>query len=256
MVGIDIYYDSHNNAVKNNIIQVRGKNPYSYGFGVLGAMGGSLTTSAVNNIFSCNRVMVNGTYFATGFIVGLNSINTTLKNNNITVSAIFYGYGVTLEGSQKNKITGNNVNTKGNANYVFELFSSNGNLIEANKIVSKGNYNYGIAAYMSSNNNINSNKIWTTTVHDNNSYSYYHDDVIPVGNTGIYLMASSRNNTIYFNEISATGIYAINATGTVGTIIKNNYLSANTKKGNNAALSGMGGLLPVIMRGSLKQILL
>jgi PKD repeat protein len=243
MVGIDIYYDSHNNQVKNNKIQVSGKNPYSYGFGVLGAMGGSMTTSALNNIFSCNNVMVNGTYFATGFIAGLNSINTTLRNNKITVSSLRYGYGVTLEGSQKNKITGNTLNTTSSANYVLELFSSNGNIIEANKMVSKGNYNYGVAAYMSSNNNIRTNKIWNVAIHDKPFYSYYHDDVIPWGNAGIYLMANSRNNTIYFNEINVSGTYAVNATGTVGTIIKNNYLSSNNKKGNYASLPGMNGIV-------------
>jgi PKD repeat protein len=243
MVGIDIYYYSHNNQVKNNTIQVSGKNPYSYGFGVLGAKGGSMTTSALNNTYSCNNVMVNGTYFATGFIAGLNSINTTLKNNKITVSSLRYGYGVTLEGSQNSKITGNTLNTTGSANYVLELFSSNGNIIEVNKMVSKGNYNYGVAAYMSSNNNINKNQIWTVALPDNTSYSYYHDDVIPLGNAGIYLMANSRNNTIYFNEINVTGSYAVNATGAADTVIKNNYLSSNNKKGDYAALPGINGIV-------------
>ncbi len=243
MVGIDIYYDSHNNQVKNNTIQVCGKNPYSYGFGVLGAMGGSMTTSAMNNLFSSNNVHVNGTYFATGFIAGLNSINTTLKNNNITVSATFYSYGVTLEGSQRSKITGNNVTMTGNANYIMELFASNENIIETNRIFSKGKYNYGVAAYMASNNNINYNEIWTVALHGSAPYSYEHDDVIPLGNAGIYLMANSKNNTIYFNEINSTGIYTVNATGAVGTSIENNYLSSDSKKGNYSVLSGTDGIV-------------
>jgi len=240
MVGIDIYYDSHNNEVSNNNITVSGKNPYSYGLGVLGSVSGTNHNSAQNNVFSYNNINVNGSYFATGFIAGPNSLNTTLNGNNINVSSDIYSYGITLEASKGSKIIENKVNTTAVANYIIELFSSNGNIIEGNEMAATGKFSYGIAGYRSSQNNITKNSIFTVKNGEDVSGSYYHDDVIPWGNAGIYLISNSRNNTISFNKINNAGLYAVNDTASGGNVVINNYLVSDNgnKKGNDAVASG------------------
>ena len=239
MVGIDIYYDSHNNEVINNNITVNGKNPYSYGLGVLGSLSGTNDNSAENNVFSYNNINVNGSYFATGFIAGPNSLNTTLKGNNINVSSDIYSYGITLEASKESKLIENKVSTTAVANYIIELFASNGNLIEGNELAAAGTFSYGIAGYRSSQNNITKNKIFTVENSENTSDSCYHDDIIPWGNAGIYLMSNSGNNTISFNKINNVGLYTVNDTGSCGNVVINNYLISDNgnKRGNDAVAS-------------------
>lgn len=244
MVGVDIYYDSHNNTVEGNNITVTGKNPYSYGLGVLGAVWGTGTT-AENNTFSNNNVQVNGSYFATGFIAGLSSFNTTLTGNNIRVSAVNYAYGVTLESSKATKITGNTVNTEAEANYALELYTSNSNTIEWNNISATGNYNYGIAAYGSDNNTVNRNVIKTSLSIGDKPSSSYHEDAIPLGNAGIYFMAKSSNNTLSMNSINATGLYAVDSSEATRTTTINNYLVSDSgnKRGDDAVNSGSGDVI-------------
>lgn len=240
MVGIDIYYDSHNNEVINNNITVNGKNPYSYGLGVLGSAGSMGDNSAENNVFSYNNVRVNGSYFATGFIAGPNSLNTTLNGNNIRVYSDIYSYGITLEASKESKLIGNKVNTTAVANYIIELFASDGNLIGENELAAAGKFSYGIAGYRSSQNNITKNNIFTVEKDGNVSNSYYHDDIIPWGNAGIYLMSNSGNNTISFNKINNVGLYAVNDTESGSSVITNNYLVSDNgnKRANDAVASG------------------
>ena len=241
MVGVDIYYNSHNNSVTGNNITVTGNNPYSYGFGVLGATWGT-NTSAENNVFSHNSVNVTGGYFATGFIAGLKSLNTTLAENSINVSAIDYAYGVTLESSTGSTITGNDVNTEAGANYAFELFTSNNNTIKKNNICSTGNFNYGIAASGSSKNLVSNNSIVTKGSTGDEPSSYYHDDSIPAGNAGIYLMENSKNNTVSSNSIRTTGQYAVDSDCSTNTTITNNYLvSDNGSNLGDAAVSPGSG---------------
>nr|WP_319372959.1 cobaltochelatase subunit CobN [uncultured Methanobacterium sp.] len=248
MVGIDLYYDCHNNNVSNNNITVIGNNPFSYGLGVLGAVWGTDSTSAENNVFSGNNVKVNGTYFATGFIAGLGSLNTTFNNNVIDVSAQNYSYGVTLESSTASIISKNIVHTSSDVNYAFELFKSNNNTIEENEILAVGNYSYGVAGSNSNKNTIIKNNI-TTLGNGSNGSGTYHGDVIPVGNAGIYMIGGSSgdfpNNNISFNRINTTGVYAVNTTGSSNNTITYNYLYSNAGnlQGNSAVSPGPGDVL-------------
>ncbi|BDZ70911.1 cobaltochelatase subunit CobN [Methanobacterium petrolearium] len=248
MVGIDIYYDSHNNRVTNNNITVIGNNPFSYGLGVLGAVWGDSSTSAEGNVFSQNNINVTGSYFATGFIAGLNSLNTIINENNIDVSALNYSYGITLESSTASNISKNVINTSADVNYAFELFTSNNNLIEENEIFATGNYSYGIAAHNSGKNTINKNNI-TTIGNEGTDAGSHHGDVIPAGNAGIYMTGGSTeefpNNTISFNRINTTGAYAVNTTGSSNNTITYNYLYSNggNLQGNNAVTPGPDDLV-------------
>ncbi|MCK9151831.1 right-handed parallel beta-helix repeat-containing protein [Methanobacterium alcaliphilum] len=237
MVGIDIYYDSHNNSVNKNNITVTGNNPFSYGFGVLGGVWGTSTT-AENNTFSYNNVNVTGSYFATGFIAGLYSINTTLFDNNITATAGNYSYGVTLESSNKSIILRNKITTSAIINYALELYKSDNNNISENIIQSWGNYVYGLAAYHSLNNVISKNKI-TTQSHGYPTVEIGpHNDAIPMGNAGIFLMANCQNNTLFLNTINTTALYAVNSSSSNNTIVENNSLLSDngTKIGDLAVL--------------------
>ena len=238
MVGIDIYYDCNDNTVTGNNITVTGNNPYSYGLGVLGATWGTESTMAENNVFSNNIINVMGSYFATGFIAGLNSANTILNGNTINVSADTYSYGVTLEASNNSTITNNTINTIADVNYAVELFTSDDNQIQENGIYVNGNFSLGIGTYNSKNNGIILNTI--ITIGDNSAPQISEVDSIPAGNEGIKLYQNSNQNTIENNTISSTAEYAVNTSRSSNNTIINNYLISEegNKVGDDAVTQG------------------
>jgi hypothetical protein len=249
VVGIDIYYDSQNNKVINNKIVVDTRAPYSYGMGVLGAPWGSNieVLNATNNQFLNNTVFVTGGYFATGFIAGLNSVNTTLNNNRITVTAKHnktamgdYTYGITLESSQNSTITNNRVVSTSTAVYSLESFDSNNNIITGNIIKGTGTYTYGIVGYRSSNNNISNNIISLNKKFVGNVSLATHSDAIPYGDAGIELNTNSFNNYLSYNYIDVTNqdnaIVLTNQTAN-NKVIQNSLNSAKSS-GDNAVLNG------------------
>lgn len=229
MVGIDIYYDSHNNTVTYNNIILNGNNPYSYGLGVLGSVWGTNNTSAENNVFSYNNINVNGSHFATGFIAGLNSFDTILTDNIINASANTFSYGITLEASTSSTVSRNTVTTRANVNYIMELFASDNNIIDENELYGSGNYTLGIGTYNSENNNINHNTI--TTIGDNSTPHIPNSDSIPSSNEGIKLYQNSNQNTLEYNIINSYDVYAINSVGSSQNIIRYNFLFSDN--GNN-----------------------
>ena len=233
IVGIDIYYDSHNNTVDSNIIYLSSFDPFIYGTGVLGAQTNIGNTSAENNCFKNNNINIKGNYFVSGIITGYNSINTTIFNNKLTLNSNDYAYGITLEISQYNKVNENIVNINSSAVYVIEMFQSNNNTISSNKLLGNGNYVYGIAGYMSSDNLINSNNIQSLGNSLKNIESTLHSDAIPVGNSGIFLYQNSNSNNITNNIIKTTAVYAVNATTNTNYVIGNSLISANYT-GDNA----------------------
>ncbi|NYB28166.1 MAG: chitobiase/beta-hexosaminidase C-terminal domain-containing protein [Methanobacteriaceae archaeon] len=236
MVGVDIYYDSNNNTVTNNHIKVIGNNPYSYGLGVLGSYWGTSNSSAENNVFSHNTIDVTGSHFASGFIAGLNSLNTILSENTINVSADSYSYGVTLEASRGSTIFKNIITTKANVNYAVELFISHNNHINENKIYPSGNYSLGIGTYNSGSNSIIHNIIITNG--DNSAPQISNGEAIPAGNEGILLYLNSNQNTVEDNIISSSALYAVNTTeSSHNTIIKNYLISAGGSKLGDAAVA-------------------
>jgi parallel beta-helix repeat protein len=236
MVGVDIYYDSNNNTVTNNHIKVIGNNPYSYGLGVLGSYWGTSNSSAENNVFSHNTIDVTGSHFASGFIAGLNSLNTILSENTINVSADSYSYGVTLEASRGSTIFKNIITTTANVNYAVELFISHNNHINENKIYPSGNYSLGIGTYNSGSNSIIHNIIITTG--NKSAPQISNGEAIPAGNEGILLYLNSNQNTVEDNVISSSALYAVNTTeSSHNTIIKNYLISAGGSKLGDAAVA-------------------
>jgi len=233
IVGIDIYFDSNNNTVNNNHIEVSGNDNYVYGTGCLAAQTGKGTTTANNNKFISNDIILNGNNFVSGIIIGYLSNKTIVDNNAITLNSKNDAYGITLEISQNNIITNNIVNAKSGAIYLLEIFSSNNNKISNNIFNGNGSFVYGIAGYEASNNTINSNKINAFGDYNTVDKVSNHGDSITAGIAGIYLIKNSLNNNINSNNITTNGYYAVNITENQN-IVKNNYLVANNTYGNKA----------------------
>ncbi|BBL62252.1 hypothetical protein MARBORIA2_08180 [Methanobrevibacter arboriphilus] len=243
IVGIDIYYDSHNNEVIGNIIEIIAKDPFLYGMGVLGSPTGTNSTTAKNNIFKNNRVTLVGPYFVSGFISGQNSYDTIVSDNTFECWGGNYSYGITLEKSQLNTIANNTIRTSAIVNYAIEAFESNYNIISNNNIESQGSYSYGIALYASSWNSISYNIINVNGNRLTTPLEGTHHDAIPYGNTGILLIANSNGNNITNNSIISSGEYAINCTNTSGNKIVYNFLNTTDmdgKKGKDSVSSIAG----------------
>lgn len=221
LVGIDIYYDSHNNNVIGNNITIKAKDPYIYGMGVLGGETGIGKMVSENNTFKNNNIQMEGHNFATGFISGYNSYYTILENNTINCSADTYVYGITLELSQINTIINNSVTLSGLNNYVVELCKSNYNTIIGNDFNAIGDYSYGIAIYSSTHNNISQNNINVRGYQLNDPINTA--DVVGIGNGGIFLTFSNNNN-ITNNFIISSGEFAI---GSLDFISENNIVNSN-----------------------------
>ena len=227
LVGIDIYYDSHNNTVNNNNIIINAYDPYLYGAGVLGAQTGVGTSTALNNNFTKNNININGTYCVNGLIIGYNSYNTTLLDNIVKINGKGFAYGINLEESTNSVVKNNNINTNALINYVMELYLSNGNLICGNNLTGEGTYAYGIGA-IGSNNTIQSNQIIANGFENNSSLKIAsHSDSIPYGNSGIFLYTGSNTNTITNNIINTNAVYAVNSTTSSNTVVGNGLKSAN-----------------------------
>jgi len=235
IVGIDIYFDSHNNKVTNNSITMTSYGPYTYGMGVLGAPWGTSITSlnATNNYFAYNKVKVSGGFFTTGFISGLNSINTTIDHNEFTVQSLHnttslgdYAYGLTLESSYNNTYTNNKLTAKGVAVYSIEIFESRNNTIKNNTIKATGTYPYGVAGLRASYNSVTNNNINITAgSHGSTVNQTYHTDAIPFGKSGVYLMGNSHDNNFTENYIHTNTDYsAIIEYNNVNNTIRNNSL--------------------------------
>ncbi|MBE6487616.1 MAG: hypothetical protein E7Z86_02775 [Methanosphaera stadtmanae] len=247
MVGIDIYFDSHNNKVTNNKINLTSLGPFVYGMGVLGGYWGSSITSlnATTNQFKNNNVNVTGGYFATGFIAGRNSISTILDSNNITVNTIRnqttkgdYAHGVTLENSTKSNITNNKINTQSTSAYPIELFDSTYNNIKNNVINANATQPYGIAGYRTSYNNMTGNNITTRKGNYGKTSTAVHSDVIPSGDDGILLMSESRYNNISYNNIDTNSTNTVRLTNqTSYNNVTQNALKSKSLIGDKSVLN-------------------
>ena len=240
IVGIDMYFDCHKNNVTNNNISITSFCPFSYGMGVLGGVwGSSITTlNASNNLFENNNVAVNGGYFATGFIAGRNSVNTTVKNNNFNVNAYKdstrrgdYVYGITLENSTNSTILNNNVKSSGSALYNLELFDSSYNIIRNNTFNGVGTHPYGIAGYRTNDNKINNNTLILRKMNYGETNSAVHADAIPFGDEGIKLMYNSFRNTITENTIdtNASNSSVLLTEQCINNTVKENSLKSFSK---------------------------
>lgn len=161
IVGIDLYYESNNNKVHHNKVNVTAKDPYLYGLGVLGAETGHRDQKSANNSFTDNNVYVKGTYYAAGIIAGYNSINTTMARNKIYCDSNNVSYGAILEGADYTKFYKNNVTCNSRVNYLIEGYDADNSKIYDNHINygDKALFVRGVALYHSNNNNVSSNKL-------------------------------------------------------------------------------------------------
>ncbi len=161
IVGIDLYYESNNNKVHHNNVNVTAKDPYLYGLGVLGAETGHRDQVSANNSFTDNKVRVNGTYYAAGIIAGYNSINTTMARNKIICESTNVSYGAILEGADYTKFYNNNVSCNSRVNYLIEGYDADYSKIYNNSITygDKALVVRAVSLYHSNNNHIENNEV-------------------------------------------------------------------------------------------------
>jgi len=248
IVGIDVYFDSNFNNITYNQVYMDSYGPYTYGMGVLGAPWGTSieAMNATNNTFRKNTVKVNGGFCTTGFIAGLNSINTTVDTNSFTVTPrrsaakyADYGYGLTLESCTNTTYSNNNLTTKGAAAYNIEFYHTNNNTVINNNFKVKGTYPYGAGGEASSDNIIQSNIFEITQKNYGNVRNATHTDSVPIGDQGIMFNLRSYRNTITQNTVKTNSNSSAVELGvnTVNNTVTNNSLQNAKTFGDKAVKS-------------------
>ena len=201
---------------------------------------------AENNQFINNKILVNGTYFATGLIVGSSSENTTLIGNEIGGESNNVSYGITLEMSKKSIIKNNVIKLDSEIIYGIEIFgtesfNSDYNVIVNNNLEINAKQSYGVVMSISKYNEFTSNKILIIITDDDFEFkniSSKNYDVIVGGNAGLYLRSYSTNNSIVDNNITITKGYAVIIDDeAINNLISDNYLFSGNGTGNNAVNS-------------------
>jgi len=172
--------------------------------------------------------------------------NVTIKNLGIES----FRYGIWLNMSSSNSISGNNVTNKYYGIYLWD--SSNNNTISENTVTN--NY-YGIGLGGSSNNTVSGNNIANEhcgiRLEASSNYNTISGNNITGNYLGIYLWWSSNYNNVYRNNITnndyGTYLYAsLHNTISGNSIINNNngiYLDCSSNSsisGNNIRNNGYG----------------
>jgi len=155
-----------------------------------------------------------------------------------------YNYGIYLDSSSNNTITGNTCNNNSNSGIYLRL-SSNDNTVTDNTCNNNSN---GIYLYSSSNNTItgntcknNSNSgIWLSSSSNNNTVT---GDTCNNNYNGIYLSSSSNNNTVTGNTCNnnSSGICLSSSSknNTVtGNTCNNNYCGIYLTSSSNNTITG------------------
>ena len=242
IVGIDLYYNSHNNVFTQNTINIQGKDNYIYGMGVLGYYTGHNAPEgqgATNNQYIANKINIEGTYFATGIIVGDESEGTIVKDNIINAKTDGVTYGITLEMPQKSTIDNNTLVLSSEVIYGIQDYSSSDNVITNNVFDTNAKFVYGMILSNANNNKISNNVINANGV--GGTLSFKNLDSLGYGNAGIYLQANSCNNEITNNEIISNKGHSITLdAGAINNIISDNYLESERGIGNNAINNSKG----------------
>ena len=229
IVGIDAYYNSHNNTFSKNKVTVKAKDNYIYGMGVLGYRTGhsaSERQGATNNNFTNNIIYLEGTYFTEGIVIGSSSYDTLLQDNVITLKSQV-AYGVNLELSQRSTIKNNNLTLNSDVAYGIEAVTSDKNTIDGNNIIATAKQSRGIALSGSN------NKITNNIINSNgtgNSVDFKNLDSMGYGNAGVYIVGNSTNNKINDNKITSKKGYAVEL-NSAGNNVEDNYLKS--EKGNS-----------------------
>jgi parallel beta-helix repeat protein len=189
----------------------------------------------------------------------------TITNNNISDNT---AYGIIMDGSSNNTITGNTITGSGFAGIfastVYSSSYSNYNNISNNQINSNGE---GLELYGSSYNTISGNTINNNIqngIHTNGAYlnQITGNQISGNGGIGIFLDNFSAYNLIYGNNLSSNsvGVYTLNASfNTIsGNIIQTNTShgmildgsSTNNVSGNYIANNGLAGVFASTILGS------
>ena len=236
LVGIDVYFNSHNNKLSQNTVYVSGNDNYLYGMGVLGYNTGHSAPEgqgASHNVFDGNNIYVEGPYFTTGLIIGWESYNTELNNNIINLKADSVAYGITLEMSQTTTLENNELNLNSEINYGVEVTSSSNNILKNNKIEAEGSYIYGILVSNGANNEISVNTINAKST--SSPLTTKNLDALGYGNAGVYLKDNSSDNILINNNITSAKNYSILIDNeAINNIISDNYLDSEKGIGNKA----------------------
>ncbi|WP_295113276.1 right-handed parallel beta-helix repeat-containing protein [uncultured Methanobrevibacter sp.] len=239
IVGIDLYYNSHNNVFSDNEVYVWGNDNYIYGMGVLGyytTMYAPEGQGAENNQFINNNIAVEGSYCVEGLIIGSSSENTIITGNVIDAKSSEISYGINLEMSQKSDIKYNSFTLNSDLVYGLEAFDSDNNIIKNNSFDVITKQAYGFVISNSDNNEINLNCIFLNIAGDNVGFKNF--DTIEGGDAGIYLRSYSTNNSIVDNNITTLKGYAIIIDNDAkDNNISNNYLYSANGTGNDAVNS-------------------
>ena len=235
VIGIDLYYNSHNNVFSNNEIYIKSNDNYLYGMGVLGYKSSSNAPEgqgASNNQFINNNIILDGTYFVEGFVIGSSSEDTSIISNTVVAKSDCVNYGVNLEMSQKSIIEKNIFTLTSDIVYGIESFDSSNNVIDNSEFYIIAKQGYGFILSNSKNNKISNNMIFVNTTGEEVSFKNY--DSISAGNDGIYLKANSTNNNITDNNITSKMGYSIILDNeATNNYIFNNYLYSKLGNGDN-----------------------
>ena len=229
IVGIDIYYNSHNNTVSNNNVFVTGNDNYIYGVGVLGYKTGHKAPAgqgASNNQFIGNSIVLAGPYATTGIIIGDESEDTLISRNTVNITSDVT-YGINLEGSDFSTIKDNQFTLNSEVAYGIEGFNSHDNIVDSNKIEGNGKQVYGMV-FSGSNNILTNNVILANG--SGEEVSFADHDSLGSGNAGIFLSGNATNNLIKSNNITSQSGFAV-VVDASGNIIEDNYLIS--EKGNS-----------------------
>ncbi|RAP50188.1 MAG: hypothetical protein BZ133_06200, partial [Methanosphaera sp. SHI613] len=243
LTGIKIYYDSHLNNITYNQVYLDSYAPYTVGMSVVGAPSATplIRLNSSNNSFRKNTVKVLGGYDTTGFIAGLNSVDTTFTQNSITItprrSAKYYadyGYGLVLNHTTRLNFTNNNVTSKAASTYNVMIDHSNNNVITDSIFKVKGTYPYGVASTSSTHNTI-TNNIFDITMKNYGTTTSIYPAQISNGDYGVFLTKKSHNNSITSNTVKTNAQWAVMIDeDCVQNNVTNNSLQANKTFGDNA----------------------
>ena len=236
LVGIDLYFNCHNNTISNNNVFVKSKDNYIYGMGVLGYFTGHSAPQgqgATNNAFIGNQITLDGIYCVEGIIIGDESEDTTVEGNVINIDSDAAAYGIYFEMSQKSTVKNNNLTLNSQAIYGIEGYGSNDNVVWNNIINANGKDVYGVIFLNGNKNSIKNNKI--NAKGSGEELTVRILDSIGTGNAGIYLMSNSTGNYIEENEVTSTKGYAVQLDDdAIENVISDNYLDSEKGIGNKA----------------------
>ena len=236
IVGIDLYYNCHNNTLSNNYVNVKANDNYLYGMGVLGYYTGHVAPEgqgASDNKFIENTIVLEGTYFVQGIVIGDSTETTLIKLNVANLKSNAVSYGINLEMSQNSTILDNSFTLNSDVVYGLEATTSSNNIINGNVFDANGKRISGILLLNSKNNNISENKIDAKSTGE--ELTLPNLDSVEAVNSGIYLYKNSSSNVIKSNNVTSNKGFAIVIDEiAVNNVIEDNYLVGENGIGDNA----------------------